>query len=124
MAGKQLTPVFTENFAKNLDTILDFLGEDGRPAFARLLDHLFADLVPTLCQFPQSGRSFFDHPSRSLETRAARRRLRRLIRLGDDLREFILNEYLLLYLVRGNQVIFLSIKHHRQLSFDLHRFWP
>jgi hypothetical protein len=43
---------------------------------------------------------------------------------GDDLREFILDEYLLLYLVRRNQVIFLSIKQHRQLSFDLHRFWP
>lgn len=36
----------------------------------------------------------------------------------------ILDEYLLLYFIRKNQAIFLSIKHHRQLSFDLHRFWP
>lgn len=124
MAGRRLPPVFTENFAENLDAIREFLGQDGRAAFARLLECLFDDLIPTLCQFPQSGRPFFDHPSRSLETRAARRRLRRLIRPGDDLREFILGEYLLLYLVRENKVIFLSIKHHRQLSFDLHRFWP
>ncbi len=124
MAGKRLSPIFTENFAENLDAIRGFVGEDGRAAFAGLLDHLFDDLVPTLCQFPRSGRPFFDHPSRSLETRVARRRLRRLIQSGDELREFILDEYLLLYLVRRNQVIFLSIKHHRQLSFDLHRFWP
>ena len=124
MAGRRLSAIFIENFAENLDAIREFLGEDGRAAFTRLLNHLFGDLVPTLCQFPQSGRPFFDHPSRSLETRVARRRLRRLFRPGDELREFILDEYLLLYLVRGKQVIFLSIKHHRQLCFDLHRFWP
>ena len=38
----------------------------------------------------------------------------------DAIRDFL---YFLLYLVRRNQVIFLSLKHHRQLSFDLHRFW-
>ena len=124
MAGRRLSPIFTENLAENLDAIRDFLGEDGRAAFARLLDHLLDDLVPMLCEFPRSGRRFLDHPSRSLETRAVRRRLRRLMRPGDELREFILEEYLLLYLARRNQVIFLSIKHHRQLSFDLHRFWP
>ena len=42
---------------------------------------------------------------------------------SDDLREYIVDDYLLLYLLRGNQLVFLSIKHHRQLSFDLKRFW-
>jgi hypothetical protein len=28
-----------------------------------------------------------------------------------------------LYLVHQGQVIFLAVKHHRQLSFDLKRFW-
>jgi hypothetical protein len=57
MAGKRLSPIFTENFAESLAAIRDF-------------------------------------------------------------------QYFLLYLVRRSQVIFLSIKHHRRLSFDLHRFWP
>jgi hypothetical protein len=35
----------------------------------------------------------------------------------------ILEEYVTLYLVRGDRVVFLAIKHHRQLSFDLGRFW-
>ena len=51
------------------------------------------------------------------------KRLRRRLEQADDLREFIADDYLILYLVRGERIIFLSIKHHRQLSFDLKRFW-
>jgi hypothetical protein len=124
MAGKRLTPVFTQNFAENLGAIQTFLGDEGGAAFDHLLDRLFDDLVPTLCRFPSSGRSFLSHPIRSLEARSAVRRLTRSFQPGDDLREFVFDEYLLLYVLRHTQVIFLSIKHHRQLSFDLSRFWP
>ena len=124
MAGKRFTAVFTENFSENLDAIRIFLGAEGRARFERLLDRLFEDLVPTLCQFPRSGRTFLAHPIRSLEARTAIRRVKRSLQPGDDLREFILGEYILLYLIRGRQIIFLSIKHHRQLSFDLDHFWP
>lgn len=124
MAGKRLAPVFTHNFAKNLEAIQAFLGDEGRPTFGHLVDRLLDDVVPTLCRFPFSGRSFLTHPIRSVEARAAVRRLKRAIQPGDDLREFIFDDYLLLYLPRDTQVIFLSIKHHRHLSFDLPRFWP
>jgi plasmid stabilization system protein ParE len=124
MAGKRLTPVFTQNFAENLGAIEGFLGDEGRAAFRHLVGRLLDDLLPTLCRFPLSGRSFLVQPIGSLEARAAVRRLKRTLQPGDHLREFLFDEYLLLYLVRGNQVIFLSIRHHRQLSFDLPRFWP
>ncbi|MBI4736071.1 MAG: type II toxin-antitoxin system RelE/ParE family toxin [candidate division NC10 bacterium] len=124
MAGKRLAPLFTENFAGNLDGIRTFLGDEGRAAFDRLLDGIVADLVPTLCQFPRSGRAFLAHPIRSLEARTAIRRVKRSLQPGDNLREFVVGEYILLYLIRGPQIIFLSIKHHRQLSFDLDHFWP
>ena len=42
---------------------------------------------------------------------------------GDDLREFVMDDYLVHYLVRRGQVIFLAMKHHRQLSFVLKQFW-
>ncbi len=124
MPGRRFRPVFTENFVENLDAIQTFLGEERHAVFHRLLDRLFDDLVPTLCRFPLSGRAFVAHSIGSVEARTAVRSLKRFLQPGDDLREFILDEYLLLYLVRGTQVIFLSIKHHSQLSFDLHLFWP
>ena len=46
------------------------------------------------------------------------------MRKGDDLREFIVDDYLILYLIRGNRLHFLGIKHHRQLSFNLKLLWP
>ena len=124
MAAKRLTPVVTRNFAENLEAIRTFLGDEGRQAFGRLVERILNDVVPTLCRFPFSGRSFLAQPVRSLETRAAVRRLKRSLQSGDDIREFIFDDYLLLYLPRDARVIFLSIKHHRQLSFDLSRFWP
>jgi hypothetical protein len=55
MAGRRSTPVFTENFARNVEALRLFLGAEGGRAFSRLLDRLFDDIIPTLCRFPQSG---------------------------------------------------------------------
>ncbi len=123
MAGRRRTAVFTENFTRNLDTIRLFLEPDGSAAFHHLFDRLFDDIVPTLSRFPQSGRNFLQHPIRSKEAKVLFRKLKTSIQKGDALREFVVDDYLVLYLLRGNQILFLSIKHHRQLSFDLRRFW-
>ena len=117
-------PLFTENFAANLDSVRSFLEPEGRSAFRRLLSRLFDDIVPTLCRFPQSGRSFLAHAVRSLEAQGLLDRLKAVLRKGDDLREFVVDDYIILYLVRRNRLYFLAIKHHRQLSFDFRRLWP
>ncbi len=46
-------------------------------------------------------------------------------RLGKNtsMREYISGDYLMLYAVRGDDLYLLSIKHHRQLSFDLKGHW-
>jgi plasmid stabilization system protein ParE len=121
MAGKQ--PRFTENFSTNLTAIEELLGSHGKRALHRVLDHLFDDVIPTLCRFPQSGRLFLAHPIKSEKARTLTKELRKSLTKGDDLREFVMDDYLVLYLVRRGQVIFLAVKHHRQLSFDLKGFW-
>jgi plasmid stabilization system protein ParE len=121
MAGKQ--PRFTENFSTKLTAIETFLGPQSRSAYRRFLDRLFDDIIPTLCRFPQSGRSFLAHPIKSAKAKALTKELRKLLGKGDDLCEFVMDDYLVLYLVRRGQVIFLAVKHHRQLSFDLKGFW-
>jgi len=123
MAGRNRTPVFTENFMRNLDAIQSFLSPEGIRAFNHLLDRLFDDIVSLLRRYPQSGRSFPAHPTRSQESQTLLRKLKAKMRKGDDLREFVVDEYLLLYLLRDTRIIFLSVKHHRQLSFDLLQFW-
>lgn len=122
MAAK-VRPFFTGNFSANLDSIRLFLEPEGRPAFRRLLGRLFDDIVPTLCRFPQSGRPFLAHAVRSVEAQVLLERLKAVLRKGDDLREFIVDDYIILYLVRRVRVYFLAIKHHRQLSFDFRRLW-
>jgi plasmid stabilization system protein ParE len=121
MAGKQ--PRFTENFSTNLTAIEEFLGSHGGRALHRFLDRFFDDVIPTLCRFPQSGRSFLTRAVRSTKANARAKELRKFLAKGDALREFVMDDYLVLYLVRRGQVIFLAVKHHRQLSFDLKGFW-
>lgn len=122
MAGK-LRLLFTDNFARNLDAIESFLSEEGRAAFQRLLDRLFDEICPQVARFPKSGRLFLEHQVGSTEAHALVERLQERLRAGDELREFVVDAFLVLYLVRGSRVYFLSIKHHRQLSYDLLRFW-
>jgi hypothetical protein len=121
MAGKR--PIFTQNFSANLLAIQAFLGSESHKPFQRFLDHLFDEIVPQLCRFPKSGRSFLAHTIHSSEAKSLAKQLRTRLNRNDDLREFIVDEYLVLYLLRGHHLVFLSVKHHRQLSFDLKQFW-
>ncbi len=121
MAGKR--PRFTENFSSNLTAVEEFVAPHSRTAFHRFLDRLFDDVIPTLCRFPQSGRAFLAHAVKSSKATVRTKDLRKFLNKGDDLREFVMDDYLVLYLARRHQVIFLAVKHHRQLSFDLKRFW-
>ena len=121
MAGKR--PRFTENFSANLTAIEEFVAPHSQTAFHRFFDRLFKEVIPMLCRFPQSGRSFLTNRVKSTKAKTLTKALSKLFNKEDDLRELIMDDYLVLYLVRRHQVIFLAVKHHRQLSFDLKRFW-
>ena len=95
MAGKP--PRFTENFSTNLTAIEEFLGSHDGRALHRFLDRLFDDVIPTLCRFPQSGRSFLTRAVRSTKANARTKELRKFLTKGDDLREFVLDDYLVGY---------------------------
>jgi len=122
MAGKSRL-FFTENFTANLDEIQSFLSVEGQSAFQRLLKRLFDNLCPQVSRLPLSGRSFLAHHAGSDEAETLFERIRERLRPGDDLRELLVDDYVVLYLVRRTRIYFIAIKHHRQLSFDLRRFW-
>ena len=125
---KRLAEVrFTANFEVNLASIESFLSEqEFAHGYDRLLDELGEIVIPNLERFPTMGRPFFAHAPRSVEALAIIDRLRTsLARLADDsdIREYVMEEYVILYAMVRNDVYLLSLKHHRQLSFDLGRFW-
>ena len=74
-------------------------------------------------QFPKMGRPFRSHQTRSVESQAAVERLKTRTG-GAEIKEYLMDGYLILYALIGDAVYLLSIRHHQQLSFDLEGFWP
>lgn len=111
------------NFERNLEAIAEFLDLMGAPqVYDRLLDELINTLIPNLESFPAMGRPFMERSVRSVEVVNAIQRLR--AKLGDgELREYLFTDYLVLYAQFGDAIHLLSIKHHRQLSFDFQSLW-
>jgi hypothetical protein len=112
-----------ENFARNLLQIEEFLGPRGDRAYHRLVDHILDVLVPNLEQYPRLGVDFLARPARSVETEALRRQLLAATGGEGEVREYVTADHLILYWWRRSTVYLLSVKHHRQLSFDLLGHW-
>jgi len=70
------------------------------------------------------GRRYLDHVPRSAEAMAQLAALP--AGAADALREYLHGDYLILYSeAESNATVYLlSIRHHRQLSFDFGRLWP
>lgn len=122
MSAHKLTVRFTKNFQANLQDIDAFWLRNGFPrGYDNLLDEIGDAIVPNLERFPAIGRPFLSRPSDSIESVAKQERLRaQLFRLGEDsdMRESVTGDYLLLYAAIGKVVYLLSIRHHKQLTFD------
>ena len=100
------------------------LSKDDAPrAYASLLEELLNTVIPNLEQFPKMGRPFLAREAQSIESQAMIERLKARTGRG-EIREYLTNDYLILYALIGDAAYLLSIRHHRQLSFDLHGFWP
>ena len=115
----------TASFLQQLDATEAFLTEaDAAFAYDDLLAALRATVIPNLARFPRIGRRYLANPPQSAEA------LTQLATLPAGvpgaLREYLHGDYLLLYTALDAEatVYLLSIRHHRQLSFDLARLWP
>ena len=91
-----------------------------------MLDEIGETVIPNLERFPKMGRPFASRQPKSVEALSKQEKLQaRLDRLGEgsDIREYVMNDYLLLYALIKNVVYLLSIRHHKQLSFDFSHLW-
>lgn len=119
----------TASFLERLDSIEAFLTDaDAAHAFDDLLFELRETVIRNLRRFPRIGRRYLANPPQSAEALAQLA----LLPTGapDALREYLHGDYVMLYTVvdastnTDATVYLLSIRHHRQLSFDFARLWP
>ena len=125
MAEHLVRVELTASFLESLDTIEAFLLEAGAGfAFDTLLAELRATVIPNLSRFPRIGRRYLDNPPQSAEALAQLAALP--AGAAQALCEYLHGDYLMLYTASetGATVYLLSIRHHRQLSFDFARLWP
>ena len=115
----------TGSFLERLESIKVFLAEaDAAYAFDALVHDLRSTVIPNLARFPRIGRRYLDTPPQSTEALAQLASLP--VGAPDSLRVYLHGDYLLLYAaVTANATVYLlSIRHHRQLSFDFTKLWP
>ena len=125
MADQLYRVELTASFMERLDAIEAFLVDaDAGFALDDLLAEIRATVIPNLRRFPRIGRRYLANPPQSAEALAQLAALP--AGAPDALREYLHGDYLLLYAAMDaqNTVYLLSVRHHRQLSFDFARLWP
>jgi plasmid stabilization system protein ParE len=113
-----------DSFLARPEAIEAFLIEaDAGAAFDDLLDQLRSTVIPNLARFPRIGRRYLDYLPQSAEALS----LLTAMPTGaaDSLREYLHGDYFMLYSVADElaTVYLLTIRHHRQLSFDFAGLW-
>ena len=114
----------TASFLERLNSIEAFLGEANAAfAFDDLVDNIRTTVIPNLRRFPRIGRPYLANPPQSAEALAMLASLP--VGAANALREYLHGDYLMLYTVidETETVYLLSIRHHRQLSFDFAGLW-
>jgi plasmid stabilization system protein ParE len=115
----------TASFLERLDSIEAFLaGVDAAFTFDKLVAEIIGTVIPNLRRFPKIGRRYLERPPVSFEALAQFAALPS--GAADGLRDYLHGDYLILYSVLEGQAVVhvLSIRHHRQLSFDFARMLP
>ncbi len=123
--SRQYRVELTTSFLDRLEAIERFLTDaDALPAYDKLLAGLRAKVIPNLRRFPRMGRRYSDRLPQSAEALVQLASLPK--GAADALREYLHGDYLILYIVpKGEPVIYLlSIRHHKQISFNFERLEP
>lgn len=129
---------YTASFAANLADIETFWLENEYPrGYDAMLDELDRKVIPNLERFPGIGRLLIaatgGRRPRSAEALAGVKRIENAIAtLAQQgvVREYVMKDYVVLYLMSesagarsARRMFLLSIKHHKQLSFNLDSLW-
>lgn len=124
---------YTANFEANLQDIEAFWIENKFPqGYDHLLDELLGTVLVNLERHPRMGRSFMSRQPASVEAQSQHEKLQAKMAAHKqlaDIREYVTTNYLVLYVLleatpeSSTKIHLISIKHHKQLSFNFERLW-
>ena len=124
---------YAANFEANLQEIEAFRTENEfSEGYDRLLDELLDTVVTNLERHPRMGGAFMSRQPESVEAQKPHEKLQAKMAAHDqlaDMREYVMTDYLVLYAIleattsKPLAIYLVSIKHHKQLSFDFDRLW-
>jgi hypothetical protein len=115
----------TANFERNLEMVEEFLAkEKASGAFEGLLAQLADEIIPALERYPEIGSDFLARAPLSTKGQVLFEKVAKLLKPGTSLRQLTVGDYLVLYMHSEQVIHLLSIRHHRQLSFDFAGHWP
>jgi hypothetical protein len=118
--AQRATIKITENFLRNLDQIEEFLESiEQRQSIEPLLDELFDTVIPNLEQFPFMGKDFLAELPQSVEGVMMLKKIRAKMPEMASIRQYLSKHYLILYLLHGQEIALLAIKHPKQLYFNI-----
>ena len=108
------------NFEKNLQSIRCFYHEQNHPEhYTSLLDRLFDIIIPNLQEHPLIGFDFLAQRVNSIEEQRQVENIKKRLPSNSSIRQYNSQDYILLYSLKDSDLVFLAIKHQRQLYFDL-----
>ena len=107
-------------YERSLEAAVDVLLELGAVDAAQVvLDRAAGFLPELLMRFPEAGRHFEPRNLEGARVVVLAARVRELLGNTIELREYVLDDYLVLYAIHDRAVHLLALRHHRQDGFSL-----
>jgi ParE toxin of type II toxin-antitoxin system, parDE len=108
---------YSAPYVARMAQIAAFLKEaDASPVYRRLLDDISGIVIPNLNAFPLLGKPYFEGPVQSTEALMATAKLPR--DANKLLRKYIHDDFVILYAVLPDAIHLISIRHHRESTFN------
>lgn len=113
--------VVAASFERNLEAMRLFLQQDMAPpgVYDDVLNAIVGRLFPLLENHPRAGRDWLLNQPPTESGQLLQQRVLAALKGRRELREFMLDQLLVLYAIDGNVVTLLAVRHHRQSGFDL-----
>jgi len=109
------------SFERNFEAMRLFLEQNEAPpsVYDEAVNAIVGRLFPLLEDHPRAGRDWLLNPPPTESGQLLQQRVLARLEGRRELREFVLDQLLVLYAIEGNTVTLLTVRHYRQLGFDL-----